>query len=77
MVKAVDDKQLVDLLKRALAAVENSGAPDDLREAAFTAAIRMLSGGAAVVSQPEVQTDGHNRICRRDPPGNDLRTARL
>jgi hypothetical protein len=58
MVKAVDDEQLVDLLKRALAAVENSGAPDDLREAAFTATIRMLSGGTAEVPQPELRTDG-------------------
>lgn len=58
MVKAVDDQQLVGLLKRALAAVDNSGAPDDLREAAFTAAITLLSDGAAEVPQPRLQAGG-------------------
>jgi hypothetical protein len=41
----MDDAQVVDLLTRALAAVDTANIPDGLRETAFTSALALLTGG--------------------------------
>ena len=40
----MDDAEVAELLKRALNAVGTAKVPDDLRETAFTTAVRLLSG---------------------------------
>lgn len=43
----MDDKQVADLLTRALSAVDTAKVPEDLREAAFKAAISLMTGGSS------------------------------
>lgn len=62
----MDDQQVIELLKRAVSAVDASGAPEDLREAAFAASIGLLSGdivaippvGAGSLLTPPLQPPG-------------------
>lgn len=54
----MDDKQVAELLTRALTAVDAAKVPGDLREVAFTTALTMLTGGqlATASSGPALST---------------------
>lgn len=48
----MDDKQVADLLTRALNAVDTARVPDDLREVAFTTAVSLITGTMTSTLQP-------------------------